>query len=208
MHYNWFKIKMSDHLIINDASFGQIKNSILNGEHIKQFIDDVIYKHPNWHILLKHLSDIYVLVASHSAQTLLRGDEKSWKDFMNEEQYKTLETNGKLVIAFMLVNEKHKDIHYIDLFDTVVRNNNFGRHIINRYEKDRDFLGCTVTLIPQEIIQSSAKYWAKVLDLYYDDDGDKKRIDKECIDEFIKENNLNSDELKWKWLYNLCNEKL
>tara|TARA_Y100000816_G_C26066108_1_gene560301 strand:- start:131 stop:724 length:594 start_codon:yes stop_codon:yes gene_type:complete len=197
---------MSDHWIINDALFGKIKHSILDGESIKQFIDDVIYKHPNWSILLKELSDIYVLVASHSAQTLLQDGEKSWKDFMNEEQYKMLETNGRLVIAYMLVNEKHEDIHYIELFDTVVRHNDFGRIMINRYEKERDF---RVTLIPQEIIQSSAKYWAKVLDLYdYDHDGYKKCIDKEAIDEFIKENNLNSGELKWKYLYELCNEKL
>lgn len=197
---------MSEHWIINDAFFGQIKHSTLDGESIKQFIDDVIYKHPNWSILLKNLSDIYVLVASHSAQTFLRDDEKSWKDFMNDEQYKMLETNGKLVIAYMLVNEEHKEIHYIDYFDTIVRQNDFGRSMINRYEKERDF---RVTLIPQEIIPSSAKYWAKVLHLYYDDDGGNKVcFVKEGVDEFIKENNLNSGELKWKYLYELCNEKL
>jgi hypothetical protein len=27
---------------------------------------------------------------------------------MNDEQYKMLKTNGNLVIAYMLVNEKHK----------------------------------------------------------------------------------------------------
>jgi hypothetical protein len=199
---------MPDHWIINDMFFGKIKHSTLDGESIKQFMDDVIYKHPNWSILLKELSNIYVLVASHSAQTLLQDGEKSWKDFMNEEQYKILETNGRLVIAYMLVHEKHKDIHYIDFFDTIIRQNDFGRYMINRYEKERGFL---VTLIPQQIIQSSAKYWIKVLDLYYDDDnddGNKECIYKEYIDEFIKENNLNSGELKWEYLYELCNEKL
>lgn len=197
---------MSEHWIINDAFFAKIKRSILDGEHIKQFIDDVIYKHPNWSILLKHLSDIYVLVASHSAQNLLRDDEKSWRDFMNEEQYKMLETNGKLVIAYMLVNEKHKEIHYIELFDTVVRHNGLGKYMINRYEEERDY---TVTLIPQEIIQSSAKYWAKVLNLYYhDDDKNKVCFVKEDIDNFIKENEFNSAELNWTYLYELCNEKL
>jgi len=211
MHYNWFK--MTNHWIIEDADFSKIKDSVLDGEHIKKFLNDVIYNHPNWSVFLKYLSDIYVLVASHSAQKLLRDDEKSWKDFMNEEQYKMLETNGKLVVAYMLVSEAHEDTHYIEYIDTVVRHNDFGRHIINRYEKQHEGVLCDkecmryqyVQLIPKEIIPSSAKYWAKVFDLlYYDDDTGKNRIEKEHIDEFIQENKLNSEELNWEYLYELC----
>jgi hypothetical protein len=32
---------------------------------------------------------------------------------MNGEQYKMLDTNAKLVVAYMLVYEAHEDIHYI-----------------------------------------------------------------------------------------------
>lgn len=55
---------MSKDWIINDAYFGKIKDLPKMGKTIKQFLDDVIYKHPNWSILLQNLSDIYVLVAS------------------------------------------------------------------------------------------------------------------------------------------------
>ena len=68
---------MSKDWIINDAYFGKIKDLPIMGETIKQFLDDVVYKHPNWSILLQNLSDIYVLVASLGAQRLLKGNEKS-----------------------------------------------------------------------------------------------------------------------------------
>ena len=52
---------------------------------------------------------------------------------------------------------------------------------------------------------SSAEYWAKVLCFYYQDyDTGKKGIDKEDIEEYIKEYKLNSNDLSWKHLYDLC----
>ena len=55
-----------DYKVIKGAGFRQIKDCHqIKGETIKQFIDDVVYKHPCWmSILLQNLSDIYVLVAN------------------------------------------------------------------------------------------------------------------------------------------------
>ena len=53
---------MSKEFIINDAYFGKIKDLPISGETIKQFIDNVVYKHPNWDMLLQNLSDIYICV--------------------------------------------------------------------------------------------------------------------------------------------------
>jgi hypothetical protein len=62
-----------------------------------------------------------------------------------------------------------------------------------------------VNLVPQEIIPSSAEYWAKVLGFYYEDyDTGKKCIDKEEIEEYIKYYKLDSNDLSWKHLYELC----
>jgi len=192
---------MSKDWIINDAYFGKIKDLPIMGETIKQFLDDVVYKHPNWSILLQNLSDIYVLVASLDAQRLLKGNEKSWKEIMKKDEYDILEKNRYFVVTYMLVNEKHQNNHYIDLFDTIIRNNNLGCVMIEKYVKKYEYM---VNLVPQKIIRSSAKYWAKVLDFYCEDlDTGKKYIDKNLIEEYIELCELDSNDLDWEHLYEL-----
>jgi len=110
-----------------------------------------------------------------------------------------LEKNGDLVIAYMLVDERYENIHYIDLFDTVVRNNNLGYHMINKYEKERDY---NVNLIPQNIILSSAKYWAKILPVI-DDSG---IVRKNLIDDFMYNTNIKPQDIAWECLYYLCDK--
>ncbi len=51
---------MSEDWIINDAYFGKIKNVSISGEAVKQFINNVVYKQPNWDILLGNLLEIYM----------------------------------------------------------------------------------------------------------------------------------------------------
>ena len=99
----------------------------------------------------------------------------------------------------MLVEEKYENIHYIEYFDTIIRKNNFGRLMMRKYYEYFE----SVELIPREIIESSAEYWVKVLDFYYEDDNDKKCIKKGEIDTYIKDLNLNPNDLSWQYLYNL-----
>ena len=185
--------------LINDAAFGKLKDIYIEGDTIKQFIDDVILKHPNWNILLKNLSDIYVWVACFHSQTYLKPGEKSWQDIMSSEQYAILKKNKELVIAYMLVEEKNDRIHYIELFDTVVRHHNLGALMITKYEEERD---CKVKLIPKDIIPSSAKYWAKIFgfDVFDDESG---AIDKSVVDKYIESNNISRDDIFWDYLYAL-----
>ena len=183
---------MSSHFIINDTYFGKIKEVPISGETIKHFIDDVLYKHPNWHILLKNLSDIYVLVASLSAQKLLKDSDITWKDIMKKQDYEILEKNNYFIIGYMLITEKNQNVHYIDLFDTIIRNYNLGYVMIQKYEKNYD-----VVLVPQEIIHTSARYWAKIFDLN----------DEKDIEEFIEAYELESNDLSWEYLYELFSIK-
>lgn len=195
---------MSDHFIINDAFFGKIKDLPINGEAIKHFINDVIYKHPNWNILLKNLSDLYVLSAFHDSEKYLKDGEKSWKEIMNKDEYNILKKNRYYIVSFMLIKEKNKNTHYIDFFDTIIRNNNFGCVMIEKYF-DR-FEG--VNLVPQKIIQSSAKYWGKVLGFYVENiDTGKFCMYGEDIDKYIKDCELEPNDLDWKELYYLCDIK-
>jgi hypothetical protein len=189
---------MSAHWIINDSVFGKIKDLPIEGDTIKQFIDDVILKHPNWNILLKNLSDIYVWVAWFDSQKYLKTGEKSWQDIMTPEQYAILKKNKELVIAYMVVEEKNYRIHYINFFDTVVRHHNLGDLMINKYEDEREN---KVTLIPKNIIPSSAKYWAKIF--LFDVFDESGAIDKSGIDAFIESNNINRDDIFWDYLYAL-----
>lgn len=183
-----------------DWIFEQIKNVVISEEAIKQFINNVVYKHANSSVLLKNFSYIYVLVASYNEQKLLRDGEKTWKEIMKKNEYDIFKKNTYFVVSYMLVKEKDQNNHYIELFDTIIRNNNLGRVMITKYETRYE-----VNLVPQEIIPSSAEYWAKVLHLYYYDcNTGKKGIDKEVIEEYIKEFELNSNDLSWKHLYELC----
>ena len=188
---------MTNEWIINDANFGKIKDIYIEGDTIKQFINNVIYNHANFNILLQRLSDIYVLVASFDSQKYIKNGEKSWKEIMTKEQYDILEKNKYLVIAYMLIDEKYENIHYIDLFDTVVRNNNLGYYMINKYEKQRDY---DVTLIPQKIIKTAAKYWAKILNVL----DDRGIAQKELINKFIEDVNVKPEDISWEYLYDLC----
>lgn len=149
---------------------------------------------------MKNLSDIYVLAASFDAQKLLTAGEKTWKKIMEENEYDILEKNRCFVVSYMTVIEKDKNNHYIYLFDTIIRNNNLGRVMIQKYKTKYQ-----INLVPQEIILSSAEYWAKVLCFYYENyDTGKKGINKEKIEEYIKEYKLNSNDLSWNHLYDLC----
>ena len=97
----------------------------------------------------------------------------------------------------MLIDERCQHNHYIELFDTIIRNNNLGYKMIEKYESQ-----FKVNLVPKEIIPSSAKYWAKVLSLCYKDiETGETFIVKKKIDEYIEYNDLNLEDLSWKHLF-------
>jgi len=203
-----------DYKVIKGAGFRQIKDCHqIKGETIKQFIDDVVYKHPCWmSILLQNLSDIYVLVANLYDECDLKDGlydecdlkdgEKTWKEIMKKEDYDILKKNKTLIIGYMMVSERSStpNVHYIDLFDTIVRNYNLGEVMIGKYYDINEVL-----LWPKNIIPTSAKYWANVLDLCHEDKNTGKYcIDKKTIDDHIKSYKLDSKELQWEHLYNIC----
>lgn len=121
---------------------------------------------------------------------------------MNKENYDILKKNKQLIIAYMLVKEDDENIHYIELFDTVVRKNNLGYYMINKYKKNKDY---AVSLIPQTIIGTSAKYWAKILGVI-DVIDDKVVVKRNLIDDFIEIRDINPEEISWNYLYDLCDE--
>ena len=86
------------------------------------------------------------------------------------------------------------------MFDTVVRNSNLGYHMIDKYRKQRGY----VNLIPKEIIKTSAKYWAKILDVL----DERGIVQQKFIDEFIEDANIKAEDISWECLYDLCENKL
>ena len=138
--------------VIRDSYFGRIRELPTFNTTIKQFVDDVIYNHPNFEILLKHLSDLYVLVASIASDDMIRDGEKSWRDLMKPEEYDVLKENNCMVVGYMMITEKDEKTHFIELFDTVVRGNNLGAFMMSKYEKIKG-----VVPVPKEIIPTAAK---------------------------------------------------
>lgn len=193
-------LDMSEHWIIMNCDLVQIQHSVLYPEAIQHFLENVVYNHPNKAIMLRELSNLYVLVAKKSQCNYLRKEEKGWKDIMNEREYEILEENEQLIISYMLTNEKYPNIHYIDYVDTIVKHQNLCQVMIDKYES----MWPGVILVPQEIIPSSAKYWAKMMDLGNLNKDDEFIVDKDKIDDYIFELELNKKDLKWNSLYNLA----
>lgn len=69
--------------------------------------------------------------------------------------------------------------------------------MINKYE-DRASRPFEI-LVPKKIIYSAAKYWKKVLFDFEPDD-----IYKKDIEEYIRQYKIDSNDLSWEHLYNLC----
>lgn len=191
--------------VIEDAFFGKIKDINIPENVLKYFIKKVIDKHPNSSILLRNLSDLIVLVAWTGSEKLNRNGEKYWKDILNEKQYGDLQKYGQFIIGWMLVNERYSgnaNIHYIDLIDTLVPKYNLAKFMIDKYENIN-----SVILLPQEIIESSALYWAKYFEVIEDGKVQKHLIDNK-INGYIDEYSLDHTDLKWEPLFELCNTDL
>ena len=185
--------------IVNDGYFGKIKDVHSDdNDYLRQFIVEIIFKHPNKNDLLKNFSDLYILVANISSHHHLREDELSWENIMNEEQYKILKKNKKMVIAYMLVSEKNDTVHYIEYIDTIIRKNRLAEVIIKKYPSR------SASLIPKEIINSSAEYWAKILDVTCENG----IVSKYWIDKYIEESEADPNDIKWNHLYDLCGQRL
>lgn len=190
---------MTTQYIFQDADFGKIKDLSISGDTVKDFLENEVYTHPNWCVLLCNLSDIHVLVARNDTHLYLREGETSWKDIMSSEQYEQLEKNGQCIVGYMLVDEPKQisEFHYIELMDTMIRKHNLGYYMIERYENNHE--QCIV-LLPKEIIYSSVEYWAKIFKKYYDIES------KNDLDNFIHEGKIRKEDLSWKHLYNFLNK--
>jgi len=144
---------------------------------IKDFIDHLLPQ-PNGVTLITQLSEMYVLVADMEKEYL---SNKKWKDFMNEEQYKLLETNQQYVIGYMLVIDTHgKDKHhYIDFINTRLKGHNIADLMIRKYVNEIMDNSNVFTnyLYPREILYSARGYWKKqlkfIFDIVIDDDADE-----------------------------------
>ena len=184
-------MSMSQFAMIEDLTIDGVANEVW----IKYFIDKILMPHPNCNTLLPKLSSIYVLIAT-------KIYKKDKEDILNVEQYDFLEKNGYLVLGYMLVsneeynttpsNEEH--LCYIDYIDTVVRGNNIAEYMRQLYMIRYECL-----LIPREIIDSNVKYWAKKLFM-------DESVTKLDIDTYIKDKEIDKDDIKWKELYNYCDK--
>ena len=144
---------MSTDWIITDCYFQQIETlTNIRTEVLTEFIDNVLYKLPHTTTLLKDFSNIYVLLANLASEELVQKGEKIWEKIMNKDQHTVLKKNNKMIIAYMLLDDNNG----IKWIDTVVRNNNLAKHMMERY-----YIKHGIRLKPNEIIPSAEGYWKK-----------------------------------------------
>ena len=146
--------------IINDSDFGKIKSLTISPEAIKEFITNCIFPHPNAGLLLQHFSELYVIVASNSAQRFLRENEKKWIDIMNTEQHNLLISNSQFIFGYIWIDDEVSDTdqnHYIEFIDTRIRGIKLARYMSRRYRYE--IMNECNWVLPKQIIETAAGYW-------------------------------------------------
>lgn len=180
--------------IVKDIDQYKVSDQYFPNEHIlKRFVEEHIFTHPNCMSLLPQLSNIIPLIAEAGSDEYCRDRETCWSQVLNDENYTKLKSQRKLILGWMLLSDdpENEHIKYIEYFDTTVRGLNIGQIMIDKYE-----LKNGITLVPKEIIDSSVKYWAKVLGFI--EDGN---IKSELVNQYITEYNLDRKKLSWMELY-------
>jgi hypothetical protein len=152
----------------------------------RQFLNDVIFKHPQASMLLSCLSDIFVLTTSTHTQT----ETIQWKNILNKHQYKSLEQNKDLILGFVLIKKiKDESVDFVEVMGEIVPNWNIARTIMNHYI---DIMG--IPLFPRIIDESNAKYWANLIDVVQESE----------IDDIFDYFGIDPDNVSWGPLYQLC----
>jgi len=181
--------------VLEDAIFDKICNiNSITYEIIDEFIKNYISKHPNNDLLLRNLSNLYVLYGMLVSDNCCEENEKKWKDILDEEQYKIIQKNNYYILGFIWINKKkskNKKIHYIEFIDTRLRGHNLANYMINKYNNFNYSNNENQICLPYEIIDTSVEYWKNYFELKYD------LTTKEDYKKFIIDMKINEDHLKW-----------
>jgi hypothetical protein len=181
--------------IVKDIDQEKISDSYLPGDILKDFVKDIIFQHPNCGTLLSELSNIIIFPALEASDSYVKDGELKWSDVLNQQQMEKLKSEMRLILGYMLLSldEENENIMYIEFFDTIIRGLNVGKLMIEKYQDKHG-----ITLIPKEIIDTSAKYWAKVLGFI--EDGVVK---KGLIDSYIESVGIDENKISWRELYKI-----
>ncbi len=145
--------------VIRDCFFSKVKDSPINQSALKEFITNVIFSHSLQSVLLKNLSDIYIIVAHNDSDSLTEPNEKKWSEILSVDQYEILKANKYYVIGYMYVTED--DNVYIEYIESRVRGYYIGKYMIDSY--DMNYNDLNKEIFPREIIESTVMYWKSYL---------------------------------------------
>lgn len=181
--------------IVKDIDQEKISDTLLPGDILKDFVRDIIFQHPNSGTLLSELSNIVVFPAMEGSDRYVRDGELKWSDILNQPQMEKLTSQMRLILGYMLLSsdKENENIMYIEFFDTIIRGLNIGELMIEKYQSKHG-----ITLVPKEIIDTSARYWAKVLG-FIEDGVVKRRL----IDDYIESIGIDRNKISWRELYKI-----
>ena len=191
---------MKYNFIIDDASFGTVKNLVntLPANVLSDFIIDTL-KDNIYRFNIHNISNLYVLVGTISSERYLKKGELTFKKMLNTNQYTYLKKHRRIILGCMEVNksEIRDNIYYIDWIDTFVPKHNIAQIMMKKYNNNKSYIDDV--LIPREFFAHSINYWIKKngWDNYedYRDNYKKALNDDYHIDEI-------KSEIKWDVLYN------
>jgi len=181
--------------IIKDAYFGKLGDVSPHYDTTLEFIHEFIHNEPNKCFLLNELSNLYVIIAT--TNTMEYNDHATkWNDILDDKQFNILKKNGEYIVGYMCINKfynKNKDVHYINLINTRVKNYNFAKIMMNKYTSMHNIS----YVVPIEIIQSSCEYWKKIFfDMF-----DVKTLGE--LEQFIDIMEIDKKIINYKYLHNL-----
>ena len=179
---------ISTEFILRDALFSKLQNTRLRYEAVMEFITNYTQYHPHNDILLRCLSNLYVLVAIPESYSCLKDGEKRWDSFLNDEQLKYFNENGGYILGYILLGEDlPNEFRIIDFIDVRLPGCNLAKFMMDKYLRIHGKM-----LIPGEIIETSIGYWKKYLQIDY----------KEDVDDWIRA--IDYKYLKWDRLVKTC----
>ena len=80
----------------------------------EQVMRDHILPHINCNILIKHLSDVYVLFGQKKEEIWCKKGEKKWLDILGEERYNAMTDYVILSMVLITQRQDYVDIELID----------------------------------------------------------------------------------------------
>lgn len=183
----------------NDYCYTTIDSINCNGNNnnmIMEFIQNCVIHSKEGDLLLPELSNIRVLIAEKNVDV----EYTPWKDILTDEEYSKMLSNNGYIVAYMLYknHQPNPNVKFISYIDTRVAGQNLASRLIAAASKDEEYYDRII--LPYELIGTAVGYWKKWFKSTF---FSKSELTVENLDYLLSIYELERDQVKWKFLYDI-----